>query len=200
MNGLRAVRYGAWALVAVALVVAGWLAVTTWTRPDDAAVVTIGAPFSLTNQAGTTVTEAAFKGHPTLIFFGYTYCPDICPTALAEATSWLKELGPDGDRVGVYFVTVDPERDTQEQMASYLSAFDPRIVGLTGPADRVEEMLRAYRVYFRKVETEGGDYLMDHTSSFYLLDAKGELVGLIDQNDEKPEVLARLRRAIAEAA
>src|SRR5690606_22187038 len=132
MNGLRAVRYGAWALVAVAVAVAGYLAVATWTRPDDAAVVTIGTPFSLTSQSGATVTEASFKGHPSLVFFGYTYCPDICPTALAEATAWLRELGPDGDKVGVYFVTVDPERDTREQLSNYLSAFDPRIVGLTG--------------------------------------------------------------------
>ena len=200
MHTLRLIRYGLWALVAVAIAGFGYFALRSAdVRQNEAAAVaaTIGGPFTLVDQRGNTVTEAALKGQPS--FFGYTFCPDVCPTSLAEASDWLKQLGPDGDKVKIYFVTVDPEHDTQQQLASYLSAFDLRIVGLTGSPEAVEEMLAAYRVFRRKAPQQGGGYLMDHTSSFYLLDADAVLVGAISYGEAEADALAKIRRAIAQA-
>jgi protein SCO1/2 len=129
------------------------------------------------------------------MFFGYTFCPDVCPTTLSDATQWLKKLGPDGDRLKVYFVTVDPERDTKEQMAAYLQAFDPRIIGLTGTRAALDPMLAAYRVYSRKVG-DGDDYSMDHSASVYLLDENGKFVGTVDYQEKDETVMAKLERLV----
>jgi protein SCO1/2 len=111
-------------------------------------------------------------------------------------TGWLKELGPDADKLKVYFVTVDPERDTQETLASYLSAFDPRIAGLTGSPQAIEKMIKAYRIYARKVPLDGGGYVMDHTASVYLLDDEAVFTGTIDYQEAPDTALAKLRRLI----
>jgi protein SCO1/2 len=131
------------------------------------------------------------------MFFGYTFCPDVCPTTLSDLTLYMQDLGTDADKLKVYFVTVDPERDTQAAMASYLQAFDPRIVGLTGSPPAIDTILKEYRVYSRKVEgKDGAPYTMDHTASVYLLDSKGRLVSTIDYQ-EKPEIaMAKLKRLI----
>jgi protein SCO1/2 len=197
MTTLRAIRYAAWAAVAAALAIVGYVA---WQQYEGGfervAAASIGGPFSLTDQHGAAVTEAALKGHPTALFFGYTFCPDVCPTTLFEMTGWLKELGPDADKLKVYFVTVDPERDTQETLASYLSAFDPRIAGLTGSPQAIEKMIKAYRIYARKVPLDGGGYVMDHTASVYLLDDEAVFTGTIDYQEAPDTALAKLRRLI----
>jgi protein SCO1/2 len=196
MTGLRAVRIAAWAAVAILAAVVLWLAV--FNRANDGGGIvaeSIGGPFSLVDQTGATVTEASLKGHPSAMFFGYTFCPDVCPTTLADMTLWLKDLGAGADKLKVYFVTVDPERDTQQALAEYLTAFDPRIVGLTGDRPAIDAMLEAFRVYSRKTG-EGEFYLMDHTASVYLLDADGRFVGTVDYQ-EKPDVaLAKLKRLV----
>jgi protein SCO1/2 len=196
MTGLRAIRYAAWAAVAVALAIFGYLAWLQYAGDGRFAAASIGGPFSLTDQHGTAVTETALKGHPTALFFGYTFCPDVCPTTLFEMTGWLNQLGPEADKLKVYFVTVDPERDTQQVLASYLSAFDPRITGLTGSPESVETMIKAYRIYARKVPLDGGGYIMDHTASVYLLDADAVFTGTIDYQEAPDTALAKLKRLI----
>jgi len=210
MTTLRRIRYGIWAVVAV--VAAGLI--TVWAtgglnRPVASSgngsstilsSIDIGGPFSLTDQHGAKVTDADLKGHPSALFFGYTFCPDVCPTTLSDITVWLQDLGPDADKLKVYFVTVDPERDTQQKMAEYLQAFDPRIVGLTGARPAIDQILKDYRVYSRKVEgVNGAPYTMDHTASVYLLDANAGFTGTIDY-EEKPETaLAKLKHLVGAA-
>jgi protein SCO1/2 len=196
MTALRAIRYAAWAAVAVALAIFGYVAWLQYAGDGRITAASIGGPFSLTDQHGATVTEAALKGHPTALFFGYTFCPDVCPTTLFEMTGWLKELGPEADKLKVYFVTVDPERDTREVLQSYLSAFDPRIAGLTGTPEAIEKMIKAYRIYARKVPLDGGGYIMDHTASVYLLNADAVFTGTIDYQEAPDTALAKLRRLV----
>jgi protein SCO1/2 len=196
VNTLRLIRYGAWALVAVVAIAAAMFVFVPLTPRTDA--VTIGGPFTLTDQHGATVTEAALKGHPSLIYFGYTFCPDVCPTTLFDAANWMKELGPDADRLKFYFVTVDPERDTKEVIAEYLSAFDPRMIGLTGSQQAVDKALSAFRIYSRKVEAQGGgSYTMDHNASVYMFDAEGRFAGAIAYQEPQEEVLPKIRKLIA---
>ncbi|MCW5695925.1 MAG: SCO family protein [Bauldia sp.] len=220
---LRTVRYITWAAVALVLVVA---AVLTWRltgntndgpgvatiganlTPDGAngaqaageAAVTIGGPFALVDDTGAPITEAAFTGQPSMIFFGFTHCPDVCPTSLAEAGVWLDALGEEGDAISVFFVTVDPERDTVAAMSAYLSVFDPRITGITGPVDDVHAMLDSYRVVYEKLDTdENGNYNMQHTASFYLLDAEGNFDGIIGYDEGQDAALQKIRALIAES-
>src|SRR5207245_10771043 len=118
--------------------------------PGVTAPAAIGGPFQLTDQAGQTVTEKSLQGRPTLIFFGFTHCPDVCPTSLFEISEILKAMGKDADRVNAYFVSVDPDRDNGAAMKDYLSSFDPHLKGLTGDSEAVAKVLSAYRVYARK--------------------------------------------------
>jgi protein SCO1 len=196
MSTLRIVRYAIWAVVIVAVVA---VAAVFLLRKDDTPLIagaTIGGPFHLVDQNGSTVTEADLKGHPTAMFFGYTFCPDVCPTTLYDLTTLMEQLGPEADKLKVYFVSVDPERDTREVMAEYMSAFDPRFIGLTGTPAEVDEIIKNYRVYARKVEQEKGPYLMDHTAGVYLLDDTGTLTGTIDYHENSETSLAKLKRLI----
>jgi protein SCO1/2 len=143
--------------------------------PQSGGRVLIGGPFTLTDQNGQTVTEASFKGEPFLVFFGYTHCPDVCPTTLSDMSQMLDALGKDKKAQAV-FVTVDPERDTPAVLKDYLSSFDPRIKALTGTPDAIKAVEKAFRVYAKKVPTEGGDYSMDHTAIVYLMDKDGQFV------------------------
>ena len=134
----------------------------------------IGGPFSLITHDGRAVTEKDFYGQPTLVFFGFTYCPDICPLTLELISATLNALGPLADDIQPLFISVDPERDTPEVMADYIQHFDERIVGLTGSVEAVQQVTAAYRVYVQKKPLEGSaDYLVDHTSLIYLMDAEG---------------------------
>jgi protein SCO1/2 len=137
---------------------------------------TIGGPFSLTDQNGRAVTDQDLKGRPFLVFFGFTHCPDVCPTTLFEVSEILRALGPDADRVRALFITTDPERDTPDVMRDYLSSFDSHLSGLTGDAAAIAAVAKAYRVYFKKVPLEQGGYTMDHTASVYLMDKDGRFV------------------------
>jgi len=197
MTALRAVRYGAWALVAIAAIGLIAILLGRYLDREQGGLVSIGGSFDLVDQRGETVTEVALKGHPSLIYFGYTFCPDVCPTTLFDASSWMRALGPDADGLKFYFVTVDPERDTRTVIAEYLSAFDPRMIGLTGSPEAVEEAVKAFRVYSRKVPADGGGYTMDHTASVYMLDADGNFAGVIAYQEPEEEVLPKLRKLIA---
>jgi protein SCO1 len=154
----------------------------------------IGGPFQLTDQAGQTVTDKDLKGRPTLIFFGFTHCPDVCPTSLFEISEVLKAMGRDADRVNAYFVSVDPERDTAAAMKDYLSSFDPHLKGLTGNPEAVAKVLSAYRAYSKKVPLKDGDYTMDHTALIYLMDRDGRFVAPFNLKRTPEEAATDLKR------
>lgn len=197
---VRTIRVVVWAAVAVLAAITIWYVVVGRGNVDQTnlAAASIGGPFSLISKTGETVTDADLQGHPSAIYFGYTYCPDVCPTTLFELSTWLEQLGPDADKLKVYFVTVDPERDTQELMASYLQAFDPRIVGLTGSREAIDQMLSEFRVYSRKVEGDDPEhYTMDHTASVYLLDSDATFVGTVAYEEDPDTALQKLKRLIA---
>ncbi|MCI3181895.1 SCO family protein [Caulobacter sp. CCUG 60055] len=156
----------------------------------------VGGPFQLVDQDGRKVTEADLRGKPTLMFFGFTFCPEVCPTTLTELTGWLKALGPDADRLNVVFVSVDPERDTPAQLKTYLSNFDPRIRGLTGTPEQVAQAAKAYRVYYRKVPVEGGEYTMDHSSMIYLFDKDGGFIEPIGYGEAGDRAMAKVRKLL----
>jgi protein SCO1/2 len=159
-----------------------------------AAPIAIGGPFQMTDQTGQTVTEKSLQGRPTLIFFGFTHCPDICPTSLFEIYEVLRAMGEDADRVNAYFVSVDPERDNTAAMKDYLSSFDSHLKGLTGDPDAVAKMLSAFRVYARKVPLKDGDYTMDHTALVYLMDRDGKFVAPFNLKRTPAEAAADLKR------
>ena len=154
----------------------------------------IGGPFQLVDQAGRPVSEQNLKGKPTLIFFGFTHCPDVCPTSLFEISEVLKAMGSDADKVNAWFVSVDPERDTTAAMKDYLSSFDPHLKGLTGDPADVAKVLSAYRVYARKVPLKDGDYTMDHTALIYLMDRDGHFVAPFNLKRTPEEAAKDLKR------
>ena len=154
----------------------------------------IGGPFQLTDQSGKAFTERALKGKPTLIFFGYTHCPDVCPTSLFEISEVLRAMGKDADKVNAYFISVDPERDTQAAMKDYLSSFDPHLEGLSGDPAETTKVLTSYRVYAKKVPTKDGDYTMDHTALIYLMDRDGRFVSPFNLKRSPEEAAAELKR------
>jgi protein SCO1 len=149
----------------------------------------IGGPFRLTDQDGRTITERNFAGKPFLMFFGFTHCPDICPTTLFDVSEVMRALGPDADKTAALFVSVDPDRDTPATLKDYLSSFDPRVRGATADADGIAGIAKTYRVYYKKVPTEGGDYTMDHTALVYLMDKHGRFVAPFNLK-RPPEVAA----------
>ena len=140
----------------------------------------IGGPFSLTATNGETVTDQTYAGKWELIYFGYTFCPDACPTALSDITLALQKLGPAAAQIKPLFITVDPRRDTAAVMSDYLKSFDPRITGLTGSEVQTIATAAAYRVYVKPQSDEGGAYLVDHAAYVYVMDPRGKFVDVID--------------------
>jgi protein SCO1/2 len=162
--------------------------------PIGQAVAAIGGPLDLEDQNGKPFTDAQMKGRPFLVFFGFTHCPDICPTTLFDMSQMMKALGPDANRVGALFITVDPERDTPKVMQDYMSNFDLHLRGLTGDQAQINAAIKEYRVYAKKVPLENGDYTMDHTAMVYLMDKDGHFVAPFSM-DRTPEAeAADLRR------
>lgn len=154
---------------------------------------TVGGPFRLTDQNGVTATDKDMAGKPFLVFFGFTHCPDVCPTTLFDISEIFRKLGPDAGRANALFITVDPERDTQQAMKTYLSSFDPHVRGLTGEEAAVDGAIKAYRAYSKKVPTSDG-YTMDHTALVYLMDKEGRFVAPFNLKRRPEESAADLRR------
>ena len=154
----------------------------------------IGGPFQLTDQNGKAVTDKDLKGKPTLIFFGYTHCPDVCPTSLFEISEVLRAMGKDADKVNAVFISVDPERDTPTTMKEYLSSFDPHLEGLSGDPAETAKVITSYRVYAKKVPTKDGDYTMDHTALIYLMDREGRFVSPFNLKRTPEEAAVELKR------
>jgi protein SCO1 len=149
----------------------------------------------LTTQHGAAFTERDLDAVPVAMFFGFTNCPDVCPTTLLQVTQDLEELGADGDKIKVVFVSVDPERDTPARLAEYMASFDPRIVALTGAQDVIAAVARAYGASYRRVPT-GDTYTIDHTGAVFLLDREGEYVGALTHADSRPSRQEKLRRLL----
>lgn len=204
---MRKFRLFLWIAVAVLLFVLGAVAVSGFTARNgsvqaaDGSAMVPGAPlggaFSLVDTKGQTVTEAVFRGKPSAVLFGFTHCPDVCPTTLMEMAEWAGALGPDTDRMRFVFVTVDPERDTPEILNNYVGAFSDRIVGITGEPEKVHAMVKDHKVFSRKVPLEGGDYAMDHTASVLLLDETGGLVGTISPSEDREAAITKLKNLVA---
>jgi protein SCO1 len=155
----------------------------------------VGGPFRLVDQDGKVTTDQDFKGKPFLVFFGFTHCPDVCPTALFEISEVFGKLGADAERVRALFITVDPERDTPEKLKDYLASFDSHVRGLTGDPAAVQAVTKSYRVYSKKVPLEGGkDYTMDHTAIVYLMDKEGRFVAPFNLKRRPEEAATELRR------
>lgn len=153
----------------------------------------IGGPFELTDQSGQTVTDKSLQGRPSLIFFGFTHCPDVCPTSLFEMSEVLRALGPDAGKVNAYFISVDPERDTGDVMKTYLQSFDPHLKGLTGSRAEIDKVAAEYRVYAKKVPLKDGDYTMDHTAVVYLMDRDGNFIAPFNLKQSPQAAAAELK-------
>ncbi|MCX7304057.1 MAG: SCO family protein [Hyphomicrobiales bacterium] len=175
------------------------LGIESWVRTGRNEAIDmfrVGGPFTLTTQNGDELSDGDLKGTPFAVFFGFTRCPEICPTTLWEMSEALKTLGPDAERLKVLFISVDPTRDTPEFLARYLQSFDRRIVGLTGSEADIAAVGKEYRAFWEKVPTGDGDYTMNHTASIFLMDGSGTFVGTITYGESMEVRLEKLRRLI----
>ncbi|MGH6670496.1 MAG: SCO family protein [Xanthobacteraceae bacterium] len=164
---------------------------------ETTGVASIGGPFTLIDDTGKTVTDKTLFGKPYAMYFGYRYCPDVCPTTLFDLTRWIKDLGPDADKMNYVFVTVDPERDTPKLIHEYLASFDHRIRGFTGTPAQIAKIAKEYRVYYKKVPTSDGSYLMDHSAMIYLMTAEDKFDTVIPYQEKDSVALAKLKNLIA---
>lgn len=155
-------------------------------------VAAIGGPFALTDQTGKAVTDQTYKGKWLLVFFGFTYCPDVCPTTLNQVAQVMDRLGPLASQVQPLFITIDPARDTPPVLAQYTAAFDPRIVGLTGTPDEIAAAAKAYRVYYAKVD-QGSDYTMDHSAILYVMRPDGRYEAFFAADAKADDMTAKLK-------
>ena len=156
----------------------------------------IGGPFQLVDQNGKTFTDADLKGKWSLVYFGYTHCPDACPTALNDISIALSDLGPKRDAVRPVFITVDPERDTPDSLKAYVTSFDAPILALTGTAEQVAKAAKGYRVYYAKHPEAGGDYSMDHSSVIYVMDPQGRFTASFTHESAPEQISERLKKLI----
>jgi protein SCO1/2 len=204
MNMLRTIRMAAWFLVVVVAVFTGAIWATREFKPVpeavpiSSAVSQFGGTFSIADMNGKRVTERDLAGHPSLMFFGFTYCPDVCPTTLTDISGWLETLGDEAKDLAVYFVSVDPERDTPEQLRDYLAAFDGRIMGLVGTPAETARIADAWRVVYKKVP-QGDSYVIDHTATVFMIDKTGQFAGTIDFHERRETALAKLTRLLRSA-
>jgi protein SCO1/2 len=199
-EGLRTLRLALWGVVVLVVglgLVAMFAPGRTPPASDQAAYADlIGGPFALTAPDGARVTDQTLKGTPFAIFFGFTRCPDVCPTTLSRMASLRKQLGKDGDKFRIVFVSVDPGYDSPEDIGRYVELFGTPILGLTGTDAEVDAAVKAYRAFYEKVPTSAGDYTIDHTASVYLMDASGKLQSIIAYDETNPSALAKLKRLV----
>lgn len=199
MSGIKIFRIATWAAVAVLggilLANSGWLPGTRpATETASSGTARIGGPFALTSHKGETVSNQSLAGKPYLVFFGFTHCPDICPTTLYELTDLMAELGAASDRITTLLVTIDPERDTQDVLAEYMTAFDERFLAVRGSQAETDATVKAFAATYRKVPLETGGYTMDHTAGVIMMGSDGRFAGTVDMHEPREAVLAKLRR------
>lgn len=191
---LRNFRIVLWALVAVAAIGATWLYLY---RPPQRPLGINGQEFALASTKGGTFTQNDLVGTPSLLFFGYTFCPDVCPTTLAEATAWREQLGLTAEDLRIIFVTVDPERDTLDMVKSYVEGFDPSIIGLVGDEAQTADAKSAFGVFSEKAgDVESEFYLVNHTALTFLIDEDGSFQGTIAYEEAQDTALAKVRRLV----
>jgi protein SCO1/2 len=200
---LKRIRIAAWIAVAAILMAVGIAYV--W-RPNLGLVssqmplsASIGGPFELTTQDGRRLSSADLKGSPFALFFGFTHCPDVCPTTMLELSNVIKQMGPDADRMRFFFVSVDPERDTPALLKLYLSNFDPRITGLVGTPAEIAAVARSYRAFYEKVPTKDG-FTYNHTALVYLMDRAGHLAGTLNYQEPEDVQVKKLRRLVGQSS
>lgn len=193
---MRTLRVVLWAGVLVMAGLLGWLTLTVTQSSDKIAEGPFGVPFELVDQNGKAISEQAFRGKPTALFFGFTHCPEVCPTTLFELNGWMKQVDPDAKGLQAYFVTVDPERDSPELLGQYISNVTDRVTGIAGDPAKVAEVIKGFRVYAKKVPLDekdpNGDYTMDHTASIFLLDADGRFKGTIAYGENPDTAVKKL--------
>lgn len=182
-----------WGLVAFAVAGLTWFTLSQ-TAPGSSGG--FSTDFDLVDTRGNPVDGNALRGRPHLIFFGFTHCPEVCPTTLFEVTGWYNELGKDGDLLDAYFISVDPERDTAELLENYVANFDPRIKALTGSVEEIEKATKAYHVFYKKVPLDDGDYTVDHTASVFLMKADGSFKGTISYQENSEIALEKVRNLL----
>lgn len=187
------IRWALWALVVLTAVAATAIFVTA--PPTSAGIG--GGSYSLLDQRGSAVDQTVLQGHPSLMFFGYTHCPDVCPTTMSEMAVWFEALGEDAGDLRAFFVTVDPERDTPAVLGDYVSWVSDRITGLTGSRGEIDKIVQAWRVVAEIVPGEGGEYTINHTASVFLLDRQGRFQGTIAYGEDADTALAKIRRLLA---
>jgi len=192
------VKTGIWAALAALFLlsvgVLGWQYSVRGTDSSLTSALKLGTDFTLVDHNGDSITQAAFEGRPTMVFFGFTHCPEVCPTTLYEMAGWFETLGEEGKDLQAFFISVDPERDTPEIMKSYAEALTDRVTGITGDPDEIARVIAAWHVYAAKVPTDDGDYTMDHTASVFLLDEKGDFKGTIAYGENPETAIAKLKR------
>lgn len=191
----RTVILGAGGAVAAA---AGTLALGAWrNRPNPLLPLPLTEmDWRLTDQRGGTVTPADWAGRPVMAFFGFTWCPDICPTTLNDISDWLADLGAEADPLVIALITVDPDRDTPQVMADYISNFDARITGLTGRPEDIASATAAFRVTYERIDRGDGDYTMNHTAGVFLFARDGRFVSIIDFHEDRRFALPKIRRVL----
>jgi protein SCO1/2 len=194
---LSRLRLVLWLLVgAAALTATGLYVYTTMAPPPQQADSFGKGNYQLVSASGEPFTHDSLVGKPSMLFFGFTHCPDVCPTSLAEMVTWYEALGDEARDLNAWFITVDPERDTAEVIGDYVS-WTERVTGVTGTPDEIASVARAWGAHFEKVPLEGGDYTMDHTASIYLINAQGEFEGTIAYRESTQTALGKLRRLLA---
>jgi protein SCO1/2 len=193
---MKILRIALWIAVLVTASTLGFLTYKMTAKEEETASGPFGVPFSLVAQNGQPITERALTGRPSALFFGFTHCPEVCPTTLFELNGWLAKVDPDNTRLQAYFVTVDPERDTPDILGQYVANVSNRITGISGPPDKVMEMVKGFRVYAKKVPLDAakpdGDYTMDHSASVFLLDAQGRFRGTIAYGENAETAVKKL--------
>ena len=195
-------RIAVWIAVLLVAGVLGWLTLNITKTKDLPLAVEgpYGVPFTLVAQDGKPITEQALRGKPSALFFGFTHCPEVCPTTLFELNGWMEKVDPAGDKLNAYFVTVDPERDTPEIMNQYVSNVSKRITGISGPPDKIADVVKGFRVYAKKVPVDennpNGDYTMDHTASVFLLDGQGRFAGTIAYGENPDTAVKKLENLV----
>ena len=198
---LARLRLALWALVGL---VAAALVVFLWKQagPQQPAVsqtsmASIGGPFTLTSSTGKPFSSSELNGKPAAVFFGFTHCPDVCPTTLARLAKLRRDLGKGDDALSIVFISVDPERDTPAEVDSYMKLYDTPVIGLTGTPAQIEQVKKQFGIYSRKVEQPGGSYSVDHTATVILLDRNGQFTATLSPEEGNEVALDKLRRITA---
>lgn len=192
-QSLRRHRRGSRAELGPCLLLAAWLGVLAGAPALAQSDSSVRPTLELIDQSGNPFSDAALAGRPYAIFFGFTHCPDVCPTTLMTLSNTLQRLGADADRLRILFVSVDPERDTPEQLRQYLAAFDARIIGLTGSETQISAAAKRWKVFHNKIREDDGSYTIVHSAYVYLMDPANRLVGTMGFQDSEEEQATRLR-------